>query len=570
MPMSLAPSEQPQRHLAAAAFCSTQSATRTCQNMVLPAAPAECSSAPMRALRGRHPASILQPSDSNRAPPQSWQKAGAHGRISPCPRPIFTEAMANINNLAAILSIITGLIACTAFLAATGAGSRIIIFLILAGARLRTVIRTAKHAGLTTNRMMTYKCLRHIVRLQYTGSPYTLAIEMEWLCQLYETDLPITMSEEQVSRSDLQRLAAAYQQLAGHCRTRLLFGARGNDVVAQQARIADQASRFLQLHSLHMPQDYGRPADIIDLRSRGSYIKLFYAQASMDCIVSPHPSRQPTVPTLLSATTPSAKPRFEGILPFLLRHQMELDGGSGRTLLHLGIGEIPYSNLLSRNIHWDPQGDGAPEQVTQHAISLAVLPVTSDARILLSRRAATAGSYAGMIGPYITGNAELRDRRGLAADRDEFGIPDLFTAACREGMEEVGLPLERHVLKVLGLGQMWSSEDTGIFTLLLSATMPMTAEEAAQLTRNSDPVEGSWEVGNELYAVSLWEDDRSVEEVLRWIAADVEVVPQAVACVAALAQKTDNVRFRYSSDILEPQERPERLIKVFRTRQPYR
>ena len=43
----------------------------------------------------------------------------------------------------------------------------------------------------------------------------------------------------------------------------------------------------------------------------------------------------------------------------------------------------------------------------------------------------------------------------------------------------------------------------------------MTAAEAVHLTRFSDPVEGSWEVGSEIYAVSLWKDDQSVEEVLR-------------------------------------------------------
>ena len=34
---------------------------------------------------------------------------------------------------------------------------------------------------------------------------------------------------------------------------------------------------------------------------------------------------------------------------------MALAEGSGRTLLHLGIGEIPYSGLLARNTFWDPQ-----------------------------------------------------------------------------------------------------------------------------------------------------------------------------------------------------------------------
>jgi hypothetical protein len=250
---------------------------------------------------------------------------------------------------------------------------------------------------------------------------------------------------------------------------------------------------------------------------------------------------------------------------------MELDSGSGRTLLHLAIGEIPYSNLLSRNTPWDPKSLEPPEPVGQHAISLAVVPVTSDGRVLLSRRASAAGSYAGMIGPYITGNAELRDRRGLAADRDEFGIPDLLKAACREGMEEVGLPLDRRDFRILGLAQIWSGEDTGIFTLLLSSVLSKTAAEAAELTRYSDPVEGAWEVGNELYAVSLWEDDKSAETVLRWIATDKEVIPQTVACLVALTYKTSSVRITDWRRVLDsPPRRPDHLVNVLPTHPPYR
>jgi 8-oxo-dGTP pyrophosphatase MutT (NUDIX family) len=212
-----------------------------------------------------------------------------------------------------------------------------------------------------------------------------------------------------------------------------------------------------------------------------------------------------------------------------------------------------------------------PAEVRQHAISLAVVPVTSDGRVLLSRRATAAGSYPGMIGPYVTGNAELRDRRGLTADRDKSGVPDLLLAACREGMEEVGLDLARHDLRILGLAQIWSQEDTGIYSLLLSSPLPITAAQAAELTRHSDPVEGSWEVGDELYAVSMWEDDQSVEDVLRWVASDSEVVPQAVACLAALAHKTSTVRIADWQSILDsPSPRPDHLTKVLPTHHPYR
>jgi hypothetical protein len=476
-----------------------------------------------------------------------------------------------ISDLSTVLSVLTGLIACAAFLAATGPGARLIIFLILSIARRQTVVRAALGTGLAARRSLISRAVREIVTVQYAGTPYNLAIEMEWLCKLYQVSLPVVMTGELADRKNLQLLATGYERLAGHCRARLIFGAKGNDVIARQARVADQAAALLHEQSLHLAYGDGACPEVIDRRARGSYIKVMYAAASMECVISPHPARLPSVPGMLERATPSAKPRFEGILPFLLTHRLELDGGSGRTLLHLGIGEIPYSNLLSRNTPWDPRNPGPPAEVAQHAVSLAVIPVTSDGRILLSRRAPGAGSYAGMIGPYVTGNAELRDRRGLAADRDEYGIPDLLRAACREGREEAGLSLEPSDLKVLGLAQIWSEEDTGIYCLLLSATLSMTAAEAVRLTRYSDPVEGSWEVGDEVYAVSVWEDDQSVHDVLRWITTADEVIGHAVACVAALVNKTSAVTMADLDYAMAPHSgKPDRLINVLQTHQPYR
>lgn len=479
--------------------------------------------------------------------------------------------MTGINDLATILEVITGLIACAALFAATGRGARMIIFLILSVARWQTVLRAAKRTGLVAKNVVAYDAIRGIVKMQYSGAPYNLATEMEWLCRLYGASLPIVMADKSISREGLRSLATGYERLAGNCRARVIFGAQGNDVISQQARVADQAAALLQQSSLHVALDADSAPEIIDLRARGSYVRLMYAEINMDCVISPHPSRQPHVPEMLQRNSPPAKPRFEGILPFLLRHQIELDQGSGRILLHLGIGEIPYSGLLARNTSWDPHDSEAPKSVEQHAVSLSLIPVTSDGFVLLSRRAPAAGSYAGRIGPYITGNAELRDRRGLSADRNELGFPDLLRAACREAKEEVGLSLDPDQLKILGLAQIWSQEDTGIYALLLSATLSMTAAEAVQLTRYSDPVEGAWEVGSEVYAVSLWKDDQSIRDVLHWITSDEEVIPQAVACIVALANKTSGARIEnVPRSTASPSPKANRLVTVLRTRQPYR
>ena len=479
--------------------------------------------------------------------------------------------MAVADNLATILTILTGVIACAAFFAATGPGARLIIFLILFVARWRTVVLAAGRAGLAAKTSFKLHTVREIVQIQYSGAPYNLAIEMEWLCTLYETSLPIAMTTKYNSEADLQYLATAYERLAARCSARLIFGTNGNDIISQQARVAHEAAVLLRRNSSQVAYADNISAEVIDSRRRGTYIRLMYADFSMDFAVSPHPSRQPRAPERLQGKSSSAKPRFEGILPFLLRHQLELDSGSGRTLLHLGIGEIPYSQVIARNTTWDPLDPEPPEAVDQHAVSVSLLPVTLDGRVLLSRRAEGAGSYAGMIGPYINGNAELRDRRGIAVDRDDFGMPDLLRAACREGKEEVGLSLDPSDLKVLGLAQIWSPEDTGLYSLLLSATLPITAAEAASLTRYSDPVEGSWEVGSEIYAISLWEDEKGTSEVVRWITSDPEVMPHAVAGIVALAAKSSDTRaISLKHSATEGAARPDRLITVLRTCNPYR
>jgi hypothetical protein len=480
--------------------------------------------------------------------------------------------MAVADDLATILTILTGVIACAAFFAATGPGARLIIFLILFVARWRTVVLAARRTGLVAHPSHTRRAVREIVQTQYSGAPYNLAIEMEWLCTLYDTSLPIVMTPKYDSRTNLQYLATGYERLAARCSARLIFGTNGNDIISQQARVAGEAAVLLRRNSSQVAYADNASPEVIDSRRHGTYIKLMYADVSMDFAVSPHPSRQPPAPDRLPGKSSSAKPRFEGILPFLLRHQLELDSGSGRTLLHLGIGEIPYSRVLVLNdIPWDPKSPDPPEAVEQHTVTISLLPVTLDGRVLLSRRATGAGSYAGMLGPYINGNAELRDRRGIAADRDDSGMPDLLRAACREGMEEVGLSLDPSDLKILGLAQIWSREDTGIYSLLLSATLPITAAEAMSRTRYSDPVEGSWEVGSEIYAIALWEDANGTSEVLRWITSDPEVMPHAVAGIVALAAKSaETAAISLDHSATAGAARPDRLINVLRTCNPYR
>ncbi len=479
--------------------------------------------------------------------------------------------MTDLGIAATILSVVTGVIAVFVFVAATSAGSRVFVFTVLAGARTRTVALTLHRLGLGRRSHIAAE-VRAIVLDQLSGAPYNVATELEWLSRVSRGTYPVTFADpadDPRFPEAMRAVADAYQRLASRCRSRLLVGARGSELVSRQAEVAESAAQALRTHSSNTAYLRTDHVEILDLRARGAFVRLLYADENMDCAVSPFPSRMPAVPETLSAD--SSRPRFDGILPYLLAHRLERDRESGRTRLHLAIAETPYSFLRSLNVGWNPDAPEPPRPVARHAITLAMLPVTSDGKVLLSRRAAGAGSYPGMVGPYVTGNAELRDRHGVLADRDLHGLPDLLGAVCRESHEEVGLQLRPTDLRVLGLAQIWSPEDTGIWCLLTTSALPISAAEVSGLTRFADPVEGSWEVGHEVYALSPWRSPDGPDRLLQWAAGQPDLVPHAVACLAALFRKSGTPGPGWwSSAAASPPSWPEDLIETLPARHPFR
>jgi 8-oxo-dGTP pyrophosphatase MutT (NUDIX family) len=410
-----------------------------------------------------------------------------------------------------------------------------------------------------------------LVRAQLSGEPRTVNAELEWLTTVHAAGpLPLTYNTNgSLARSELLNgLAAAYEAMAGQCKSRLLIGARGSQPVSDTATVAQQTAETLRVHATNRVLTSAQvPAPVeVDLRWRGCYSRIFYATTHMDLAISPNPGRLETVPEALAAS--QGRPYFEGILPLLLGQQVELDQESGRLRLHLAISELPYSQLRHRNVDWDRTT--VPILTQTHAISIALLPVTQDAKVLFAGRASGAGSYPGMIGPYVTGNAELRQRHGLRADRDDHGLPDLLKAICREAREEVGLDIKPHDVRILGLTQTWSPEDTGIWALLTTVALDLTAAEVAERARYGDHVEGTWEVGNIMYALSPWASDDDAAALLRWSIENDRVVPQAVASLHALLVKAG---VTLPSDLTSgnaPSLPFEHLIESLPLRQPFR
>jgi 8-oxo-dGTP pyrophosphatase MutT (NUDIX family) len=469
---------------------------------------------------------------------------------------------------ASTLAVVTSLIAVSVFIASTGAGSGYLIRRVLTGARRRTVVKVLAKHGVCT-RGAAVRAANDLAHGLVAGKHHDANAELEWLARLQDNGLPFTfiVGDDKDRRTQLGELAAAYELMAGKWRSRLVFGTRASELVASLAKVADETSTILGVHATNAVV-VGAAGDAIDidLRARGHFAQVLYSSWNLDLAVSPHPNRLASVPGQLVGG--GTQPRFDGILPHLLDQQLELDQQSGRHRLHLAIAEMPYSQLLARNIPWDVLEQ--PVTSLTHAVSLALLPVTSDGFTLLARRSDQAGAYPGMIGPYVTGNAELRDRMGLRADRDSFGLPDLLAAICREAREEVGLRLVPEQLRLLGLARIWSPEDTGIWCLMTTASLTITKEEAAELVRFGDHVEGSWEVGAELLALDLWRPPGAHRDVLRW-AASADLVPQAVASLLALVRKSGcDVSIDWRAAASSPTVLTESVLQPVSLRHPFR
>src|SRR5690606_266692 len=106
------------------------------------------------------------------------------------------------------------------------------------------------------------------------------------------------------------------------------------------------------------------------------------------------------------------------------------------------------------------RGVGDAERVVDGAhvglLTLSLVLQAGDGRLLLVERSGTAGSHEGRYGPSVNGNAEMRSRRGLVADADGFGLPDLRAAICREAAEELGAVIRPDRVSVTGLARFSS------------------------------------------------------------------------------------------------------------------
>jgi ADP-ribose pyrophosphatase YjhB (NUDIX family) len=256
---------------------------------------------------------------------------------------------------------------------------------------------------------------------------------------------------------------------------------------------------------------------------------------------------------------------FDGVLPRLVGWRTERDNGNGRLRLHLAMAETTYGAVLLD--HYPDALGGTVRNVTgmrAKLLTLSAIVVSSDRKLLFAGRSRHAGSHPDKFGPAVNGNLELRPRKGILPDGDEFGLPDPRRALAREAAEELGLVMDPHRIQMLGMGRFSvGDKERGTHVLLALAQPDLTAEDITAGIRDADPMEGRWELGSEFLAAPLPRAGEDVDPILSWLLHDPRLTPHAVltgiAAVARFFPITPEQLHRLSAAPRDPGFSPESL-----------
>lgn len=252
---------------------------------------------------------------------------------------------------------------------------------------------------------------------------------------------------------------------------------------------------------------------------------------------------------------------FDSVLPSLIDWRAERDNGNGRLRLHLAMAETTYSAVLTDHYpetfkDLKPSPGALPRSAdgkNSKLLTLSTVLVTADRKLLFAGRSKNAGSHAGLFGPAVNGNLELRPRDGILSDADMRGIPDPRRALAREAQEELGVNLDPQQIRILGLAKFTVETERGTHLLMSSSHLAQTAAEVADCVRLADPLEGRWELGGEILAVPLPTEDCEVDPLLSWLLHNPRLTPHAaltgIATVASqLRVKPDQLLRLASGD----------------------
>jgi hypothetical protein len=431
--------------------------------------------------------------------------------------------------------------------------------------------RNAAMKGLNIPRKSSLSRVQAIVK----GAPQGAADELNWLASVYpsyrldpDADVKssnlLNFSED---RAHLAALSRAYRAYAADLRRGSLLGAAAAPVVIQEIRIAtltadllaEAASGKSMATSESIRVETPKFKRILEI---SKLPELASGTLAYDLFVSyrrhrlvPLPRERPVqaespqslenpglekFPLSASAEDLSLLERklakqhaFDGVLPRLLDWRTERDETNGRVRLHLALSETTFGAVTLdhypaafkdlkgelRNV----KGDSAK------LLTLSSAVVTADRVLLFAGRSKLVGSHPNQFGPAVNGNLELRTRKGVLPDGDEFGLPDPRRALAREAAEELGLGLGPSAFQILGIGKFTIGEvEHGTNVLMALAQVEKTADQIREGVREADPMEGRWELGSHLLAAALPSNDSDVDVMLSWLLHDPRLTPHSV------------------------------------------
>jgi len=243
-----------------------------------------------------------------------------------------------------------------------------------------------------------------------------------------------------------------------------------------------------------------------------------------------------TVPNVLG--TAAANPlNFDGVLPRWHGpgFRLEVDRITGRQKLHLCMAETTYYAVQATQVPAAAKlaGDAA---LCSRLLGLNLLMLDQHDTILLVRRSDYV-VYPGCFAGTVTGNCELVSREGVAADLDQYGLPDLLAAINREASEELGLDLDGAQLAALGIIEYSSKAEIGTHALVATAFMAGRARDFRVERLAPDPVEGLWEIGDQCMTIDLAKilRNRSAgRRFVTWLRTAQDLAPQGAGSLLLL------------------------------------
>lgn len=235
---------------------------------------------------------------------------------------------------------------------------------------------------------------------------------------------------------------------------------------------------------------------------------------------------------------------YNGVLPRLVAWRVETSSTSPVRRLHLLVERTTFLTWLVTN--GDPEGDDdqgptVPRELEHGAnhVPVSIAVISADGYLLLPQRASDVAVYPDSFSSAANGNVELQARKGMRADLDGHGRVDVVGAALRECREELGsgLDLRRADLRVAALIRYSDRRETSAPVLLLRARSGLDLDDLVSGMRFADPVEGAFELGRQVVAVSASPD--ALGTAVPWLVAEhargALTTPGLVASLLALA-----------------------------------